>query len=204
MPCVQRRAPRPRPSPFSYVFVERGAGALSQTPPGWLCSGQMAPPIRLSVPGTLLYRPIAVRTVAEAARLVSCSPTNDIKDPTIDPLVHDVRHPFDTAVVSAFMEIFNNIAIHAYQRRGGGTIELTITPTSDSLLIEVKDSGRPFDLGNVVPLPADLDEESLPEGGMGIHIAKTMLDDMTYTPGPPNRWRLYKRLPAAQVAVGRS
>ena len=30
---------------------------------------------------------------------------------------------------------------------------------------------------------------------MGIHIAKTMLDEMTYEPGPPNLWRLCKRLP---------
>jgi anti-sigma regulatory factor (Ser/Thr protein kinase) len=164
----------------------------------------MAPPIRLSVPGTLRYRPIAVRVVAEAARLVSYAPPLDPQDPTLDPLALEVRHPFDTAVVSAFMEIFNNIAIHAYQRRGGGTIDLEITLTSDAIVIEVKDSGRAFDLDNVVPLPADLDEDALPEGGMGIHIAKTMLDDMTYEPGPPNLWRLYKRMPAAQVAVGRS
>ena len=164
----------------------------------------MVATIRLSVPGTLRYRPIAVRAVAEAARLVSCSSLPDSRDPTADPLALDIRHPFDLAVVSAFMEIFNNIAIHAYQRRGGGTIDLEITPTVDAIVIEVKDSGRPFDLDNVVPLPTELDADSLPEGGMGIHIAKTMLDDMTYEPGPPNLWRLFKRLPAAQVAVGRS
>jgi len=162
----------------------------------------MAAPIRLSVPGTLRYRPVAVRTVAEAARLVSSPSQPDPRGP--DPLALDVRHSFDTAVVSAFMEIFNNIAIHAYQRRGGGTIDIEITLTSDDILIEVKDNGRAFDLDNVVPLPTDLDEDALPEGGMGIHIAKTMLDDMTYEPGPPNLWRLYKRLPPAQVAVGRS
>jgi len=160
----------------------------------------MAPAIRLTVPGTLRYRSLAVRLVAEAARLVSGSIPRDPDD----PLANDVRDPFDTAIVSAFMEIFNNVAIHAYQRRGGGTIDLEITPSADGIIIEVKDSGRPFDLDNVVPLPTELDEDALPEGGMGIHIAKTMLDDMTYEPGPPNLWRLYKRLPPAQVAVGRS
>ena len=158
----------------------------------------MAAAIRLTVPGTLRYRALAVRVVAEAARLVSGSPQ---RDPT-DEFDHDVRDPFDTAVVSAFMEIFNNIAIHAYQRKGGGTIEIAISPGKDELVIEVKDSGRPFDIDNVPPLPSELDEESLPEGGMGIHIAKTMLDEMTYEPGPPNLWRLYKRLPTPQVARG--
>jgi anti-sigma regulatory factor (Ser/Thr protein kinase) len=164
----------------------------------------MAAMIRLSVPGTLRYRPIAVRTVAEAARLVSGSSPRDARNPAVDPLALDIRHPFDTAVVSAFMEIFNNIAIHAYQRKGGGVIDIEITPSADEIVIEVKDNGRPFDMENVVSLPDELDEESLPEGGMGIHIAKTMLDEMTYEPGPPNLWRLCKRLPAPQVAVGRS
>lgn len=164
----------------------------------------MAAPIRLSVPGTLRYRPIAVRVVAEAARLVSGSTPRDPKNPSIDPLALDVRHPFDTAVVSAFMEIFNNIAIHAYQRKGGGLIEMEILPTSDAIVIEVRDDGRPFDLDEVEPVPAVVDDQSLPEGGMGIHIAKTMLDEMTYVPGPPNLWRLCKRLPAPQLAAGRS
>jgi anti-sigma regulatory factor (Ser/Thr protein kinase) len=158
----------------------------------------MAAPIRLTVPGTLRYRAIAVRAVAEAARLVSASTRADPKD----PLANDVRHPFDTAVVSAFMEIFNNVAIHAYQRREGGTIELAITPGERELVIELSDTGRPFDIEGVEPLPSDLDDESLPEGGMGIHIAKTMLDEMTYHPGPPNLWRLCKRLSTQPVATG--
>ncbi|HUS33624.1 MAG TPA: ATP-binding protein [Kofleriaceae bacterium] len=148
-------------------------------------------PIRLTVPGTLRYRDVAVRIVAEAARLVSSSSQRDPKN----VLDHDVRDPFDTAVVSAFMEIFNNVAIHAYQRKGGGTIEIAITPTDGELVIEVKDHGSPFDIDEVAPLPSDLDPECLPEGGMGIHIAKTMLDECSYEPGPPNLWRLMKRLP---------
>ena len=44
---------------------------------------------------------------------------------------------------------------------------------------------------------------TLPEGGMGIHIAKTMLDEVIYEPGPPNLWRLIKRLDtAAKAATG--
>jgi serine/threonine-protein kinase RsbW len=150
----------------------------------------MAATIRLSVPGSLRYRDLAVRIVAEAARLVSQSAQrapNELLD-------HDVRDPFDTAVVSAFAEIFNNVAIHAYQRRGGGTIEIAITPKDREIVIEVRDHGNPFDIDEVPPLPNDLDVDALPEGGMGIHIAKTMLDEVTYEPGPPNLWRLCKRL----------
>jgi anti-sigma regulatory factor (Ser/Thr protein kinase) len=157
----------------------------------------MAHPIRLTVPGTLRYRSLAVRVVAEAARLVSGSVPRDPDD----PLANDVRDPFDLAIVSAFMEIFNNVAIHAYQRKGGGTIEIALTPSDDALVIEVKDHGRAFDIDEVAPLP-EVTEQALPEGGMGIHIAKTMLDEMTYEPGPPNLWRLCKRLPASRAASG--
>jgi anti-sigma regulatory factor (Ser/Thr protein kinase) len=161
----------------------------------------MPAPIRLTVPGTLRYRGLAVRVVAEAARLVSGSAQRDPED----PLSNDVRHPFDTAVVSAFMEIFNNVAIHAYQRKPesrSGTIELTITPSDRELVIELRDTGAAFDIDEVAPLPTELDEESLPEGGMGIHIAKTMLDEMTYEPGPPNLWRLRKRFTTHKIADG--
>lgn len=150
----------------------------------------MAPTIRLTVPGTLRYRAVAVRVVAEAARLVSSSSRRDPDD----TLALDVTDPFDLAVVSAFMEIFNNVAIHAYQRVGGGSIEIALTPLERELVIEVRDHGHPFDIDEVAPLSSELDVENLPEGGMGIHIAKTMLDEMTYEPGPPNLWRLRKRL----------
>ena len=146
-------------------------------------------PIRLSLPGLLRYRALAVRIVAESARLVSRSA---VHDPT-DPLAHDVRDPFDTAVVSAFAEIFNNIVVHAYHRKGGGAIEIAITTSERELVIELVDYGSPFDIERVPQLPAELDDAALPEGGMGIHIAKTMLDEMTYEPGPPNLWRLCKR-----------
>lgn len=158
----------------------------------------MSAPIRLTIPGALRYRAIAVRVVAEAARLVSGAEARK----TDDADAIDVKDPFDTAVVSAFMEIFNNIAIHAYQRHETGTIELAITPLERELVVEIKDHGRAFDLETVAELPTELDEHSLPEGGMGIHIAKTMLDEMTYEPGPPNLWRLCKRLPSLRARTG--
>ncbi len=151
-------------------------------------SGAMAEKIWLTVPGALRYRAVAVRVVAEAARLVSGSARRD----ELDLLANDVRDPFDTAVVSAFMEIFNNVAIHAYRREGTGRIEISITAGEREILIEVLDHGRPFDPTTVPPLPSEMDDASLPEGGMGIHIARTMLDDVSYQPGPPNKWRLLK------------
>jgi anti-sigma regulatory factor (Ser/Thr protein kinase) len=149
--------------------------------------------IELTVPGGLAYRAVAVRVIAEACRLVSAP---DAEPSTAIGPAYDVRDPFDTAVVSAFAEIFNNIAIHAYQRRGSGAIEVTveydqpITPTA--IIVEIRDHGAAFDIDAV----ASPDLDALPEGGMGIHIARTLLDELAYEPGPPNLWRMVKRLTA--------
>lgn len=148
------------------------------------------------LPGALSCRPLAVRVVAEACRLVSnkdpATAAGDLADPG-----YDLRHRFDIDFISAFMEIFNNIAVHSYRRSGDGDIELAIGVNPGELVVELKDYGVPFDL-KAVPTP-DLDE--LPEGGMGIHIARTMLDEMVYEPGPPNLWRMIKRIAPDQQPI---
>ncbi len=143
--------------------------------------------LRLVVPGHLRFRTVAIRFVSEACRLVSGSPMFDDRTGGFQ-----VQHPFDTAFVSAFMEIYNNIALHAYSGQALGAIEITASVSATALALEIRDTGSVFDL-TAVPIPA-LDE--LPEGGMGLHIARTMLDEMSYHPGPPNFWRLSKRLSA--------
>ena len=69
-------------------------------------------------------------------------------------------------------------------------------------MIELKDHGESVRSRRRSRVPAELDDASLPEGGMGIHIAKTMLDEITYEPGPPNLWRLLKRLPVSGADNG--
>lgn len=149
-------------------------------------------PIRLQVPGTLAYREVAVRVVAEVCQLVAPPDRDGAPLPIIRKPGYDLSRPFDAAFVSAFAEIFNNIAIHAYGAGRSGPIDLELTVDGDRLIVDIHDRGAPFDLA-AVPAPA---LDALPEGGMGIHIARTMLDEVTYQPGPPNHWRLVKALVA--------
>jgi serine/threonine-protein kinase RsbW len=144
--------------------------------------------IRLTSPCDLRHRALAVRLVVEACRLARSESiletTRDEQSPG-----YDLRDPFDVEIVSAFAEIYNNIVLHAYGRREGESIEISIHVGDGTLTIEIRDTGVTFD-PSTVPEP-DLD--SLPEGGMGLHIARAMLDEMAYEPGPPNLWRLTKR-----------
>jgi serine/threonine-protein kinase RsbW len=148
--------------------------------------------IRLSLPADLRYRDVAVRAVAEACRLVSRSRYAHGSSPRVHAATTtqtlDLSDRFAAEVVSAVSEIFNNIAIHGYGGEGSGDVTLEMRIRGDRLVIVISDLGSAFDPSQV-PLP-ELD--SLPEGGMGIHIARACMDELDYTPGPPNVWRLTK------------
>lgn len=106
---------------------------------------------------------------------------------------YEFEDRFTLEFISAFSEIYNNIALHAYAG-SHGTIDFTVHIGSDRLIVEMSDNGKTFDI-DAVPVP-----DELPTGGMGIYIARTMLDELEYQPGPPNRWRLAKYVASAQSA----
>jgi len=147
--------------------------------------------IRLTVPADLKFRDVAVRLVAEACRMIvrprplQQSPASSA---TTSSTQLDLSDRFSAEMVSAVSEIFNNIAIHGFANRPAGDIDIEMTVAGDHLAIEICDHGAAFDLSQV-PKP-ELDK--LPEGGMGIHIAKACVDELDYTPGPPNVWRMTK------------
>jgi anti-sigma regulatory factor (Ser/Thr protein kinase) len=156
--------------------------------------------IELRVPGLLQFRDVALRVVMEACKLVGkagaaahadkSGPAPGIRIPLSSS--YDFHDQFTMEFTSAFSEIYNNIPIHAYEGKGKGTIECTIHIGADHLMVDVVDTGKSFDI-DTVPLPDDL-----PMSGMGIHIARTMLDELEYVAGPPNRWRLVKYLERPQ------
>jgi anti-sigma regulatory factor (Ser/Thr protein kinase) len=148
--------------------------------------------IELRVPGLLQFRDVAMRVIMEACKLVGKSSAAAGKSMQASELslspAYDFDDQFTMEFASAFSEIYNNIPIHAYEGKDTGTIEFTIHIGVDYLMVDVVDTGKSFDI-DTVPLP-----DEMPLSGMGIHIARTMLDDLEYVAGPPNRWRLVKYL----------
>jgi anti-sigma regulatory factor (Ser/Thr protein kinase) len=152
--------------------------------------------IEMSLPGLLRLRNLALRVVMEACKLVGTidMPIHGLRDEShdhADSALHmsdrfEFEDEFAIELVSAFSEIFNNIHIHAYEGRGDGLIELVIHVGRDSLIVEITDTGKSFNIEDVT------EPDELPVGGMGIHIARAMLDELHYQPGPPNHWRLVK------------
>ena len=142
--------------------------------------------IVLRVPGQLRHRDVALRTVAAACRLVREADPQAPASPK-DANKLDLTHSFDAEVVSAFSEAFNNIAIHAYAGKSGD-IQIELEPGPDRMRIYLREYGRSFD-PSVVPEPK-LDET--PEGGLGMFIIHSFVDEFTYEPGQPNVWTMTK------------
>jgi serine/threonine-protein kinase RsbW len=131
--------------------------------------------ILLRVPGTLEYRNLALRAVSEACRIAQ----------------HDEWEgaSLEAQTVSALGEAFNNIAIHSYAGLPAGDVVVEISWTRDEIVMQISDDGHSFD-PEQVELP-DLD--ALPEGGMGLFIIRSFMDEVEYQAGPPNVLRLVKR-----------
>jgi serine/threonine-protein kinase RsbW len=142
-------------------------------------------PIRLVVPADLLYREVVIRSIAGACQLVG----QRARRPASEPESIDLSERFDAALVSAVSEIFNNIVIHGHD--GGNRdadITIAIELGNQCIRVRISDTGERFD-ASAIPRP---DLRSLPEGGMGLYIARTCVDQLDYRPGPPNVWHLTK------------
>ena len=98
----------------------------------------------------------------------------------------------------ALEELLTNTISYGYDDRQRHEIALDIAIDKDTLVAELSDDARPFD-----PLqapPPDLDSPIAERriGGLGVHLVKTMMDEVTYAyRDGRNHVRLRKRIAAA-------
>jgi sigma-B regulation protein RsbU (phosphoserine phosphatase) len=80
----------------------------------------------------------------------------------------------------ALEEISANIVNHAYQKDAKQKYFVTVERLPDRIVIQTRDRGPAFNPATA-PLPAlSPDSDGLPEGGVGIHLARHYLDDLRY------------------------
>jgi serine/threonine-protein kinase RsbW len=132
--------------------------------------------VKLSVPGTLLYRDVVLRTVESMCRLVR-SGVNLEQEPDHD----GPEMNFDDQIVSAVGEAFNNIALHGYSTSHRGDVDIELEFQRQALTIRLYDRGKGFDLAN----QSSPDLDSLPESRMGLYIIRALMDEVTYERGIP-------------------
>jgi serine/threonine-protein kinase RsbW len=134
--------------------------------------GERTPPevFRFALPGRLEYRDAAKAFVAFICDQL-------IRDRGFEP---DLGH----RVISAFVEAFNNAVLHGQSRPGEPTpVEVELAVGDETLTVSVSDEGDGFQ-PELVPAP---DLESLPEGGMGLFIMRSFMDDVQYRRSPQGK-----------------
>jgi serine/threonine-protein kinase RsbW len=139
--------------------------------------------IVLRIPPMLEYRDLALRAVSAACKLVGAEGNGN----------GNGRHEFDEHVVSAVGEAFNNLALHGFVDRPRSDIDIQIDVGEDFVTVRLIDRGTSFDF-DAVPMP-DLD--ALPEGGLGVFIIKSFMDQVDYQRGAENVLTMTKRLRAS-------
>ncbi len=104
----------------------------------------------------------------------------------------------DPAVIPGMLlavdEAVSNIIAHGYQGQGGA-VEIEVGRERDALVIRLRDEADPFDPTSVPPPDVTLPLEQRIPGGLGIHLIRQVVDEMTHrvTPQGGNELTLVKR-----------
>jgi serine/threonine-protein kinase RsbW len=91
-------------------------------------------------------------------------------------------------------ELAENVVRYAYPPGASGEIRLELAKRGADVTVVVEDDGRPFDPLGVAPRPAPRDLASLPVGGWGIALVRSLADDVSYERrGGTNRFTIVSR-----------
>jgi serine/threonine-protein kinase RsbW len=79
------------------------------------------------------------------------------------------------------VEAVTNVIKHAYHFEAGHSVDVEIHIHQDRLTFKISDTGESMDESKIAPLQFDpLKVETLPEGGMGVFILKSLMDEVDY------------------------
>jgi serine phosphatase RsbU (regulator of sigma subunit)/two-component sensor histidine kinase len=77
-------------------------------------------------------------------------------------------------------EVCSNLILHGYKGIPPGNISMALKVLNNELLLEVEDTGHPFDPATLEPpnLEGSIDDREI--GGLGVFFVKEMMDDLKY------------------------
>ena len=93
---------------------------------------------------------------------------------------HSIAADDISAINLALDEILANIISHAYGDTGRHTINVRLVIDSHGIHIVVEDDGRPFNPLTWPPPDLDVPIERRPVGGLGLHIARSVVSALEY------------------------
>ena len=93
---------------------------------------------------------------------------------------HYLSEEFVYAVNLALDEILTNTISYGYADKDTHEITVTLRVLDNELCAEIVDDARAFDPLSAPKADVDLPLEQRNVGGLGIHLARTLMDEMTY------------------------
>lgn len=82
-------------------------------------------------------------------------------------------------VQTAVDEACTNVMLHAYSGKGG-VISISCELQDKDFIITIRDNGRPFDPASVPPPDVEAALEERRVGGLGVHLMRKLMDDVSY------------------------
>lgn len=84
------------------------------------------------------------------------------------------------AIQLAVDEACTNIIEHAYGGEGRGQIDVTTKVTPTSIVIQLRDFGRPFDPASIPVPQTNLPLEEIQPRGIGLFLIRKMMDEIKF------------------------
>ncbi len=92
-------------------------------------------------------------------------------------------------------EAVSNAINHGYAAGVRGEIAVRLRRAGEGVLLEVEDDGKPFDPLQAPPPDLSLPIERRPIGGLGIHLIRNLMDEVSYARvGDRNVLKMVKHL----------
>ena len=136
---------------------------------------------------TMMAIQYSPKTAADGQRRHSVTLPNDVD--TVPQLPQFINAVAEDAALDASQTMSLNLAIeeavvnvmqYAYPEGTKGTVNIVATIADGLLTFVISDSGKPFDPTAKADVDTTLPAEERPIGGLGIHLVRQTMDDITY------------------------
>jgi anti-sigma regulatory factor (Ser/Thr protein kinase) len=117
---------------------------------------------------------------------------------------HGVRPEAVPDVVQAVDESVCNVIVHGYAG-DAGSLEVGLHREGDDLVVRLSDHAPPFDPTSMPAPDLDLPLAARRPGGMGVHLARELMDEVRHRvpPGSGNELTMVKRDAFGATETGR-
>jgi anti-sigma regulatory factor (Ser/Thr protein kinase) len=157
------------------ILAVRYAGAGGRTP---------APPADLTLDLRATFEDV-VRAAAAVREL--CETRGVPREPTDDLLL-------------GLDEMLSNIVTYGYPGNPAGAIAVRVAISEDALRLDISDRAPAFNPLEAATPDLDAPLDTRPVGGLGVHLARSVMDTMEYArEDGENRLRLIRRLRRGEV-----